>query len=203
MMMVTKRRRALGVQILLAMAVLGTITYVFSPTIPSTRTSADSSYDQSYRPELEPYINQEAAAGLAVVHRQMKNHRQAVDTDRHRVKAAFVILARNSDLQGIRSSIRQMEDRFNRHFNYPYVFLNEEYFTDEFKQKTSDLTKAPTYYGKIESDMWGYPDHINQTYAAECRQSLQNRKIIYGGNESYRHMCRQVGRKREIFHFFK
>lgn len=177
--MITKRRQTLGIQILIAMAVLGMIAYVFFPAMPSTRILADNWYDESNLTGFEPYLSQEAAA----VHRQTSDRS-------NRVKAAFVILARNSDLQDIRSSIRQLEDRFNRKFNYPYVFLNEEPFTDEFKQKTSDLTKAPTHYGKIESDMWGYPDHINQTYAAECRQSMHNRRIIYGGNESYRHMCR-------------
>ncbi|ORZ03673.1 nucleotide-diphospho-sugar transferase [Syncephalastrum racemosum] len=107
-----------------------------------------------------------------------------------KVKAAFVILARNSDLNGIRQSIRQVEDRFNRKFNYPYVFLNEEEFSDEFKSLTQSLTKAETRYGKIDASMWGYPSHINQTYAAECRKDMADRSIIYGGSESYRHMCR-------------
>jgi Glycolipid 2-alpha-mannosyltransferase len=46
--------------------------------------------------------------------------------------AVFVFLARNSDLEGVVSSVRQMEDRFNRNYNYPWVFLNDEPFTDEF-----------------------------------------------------------------------
>jgi len=29
--------------------------------------------------------------------------------------------------------MKQMEDRFNKKFNYPYVFLNEQPFSDEFK----------------------------------------------------------------------
>jgi hypothetical protein len=35
---------------------------------------------------------------------------------------------------GIISSMKQMEDRFNKKYNYPYVFLNEEAFSDEFKK---------------------------------------------------------------------
>lgn len=30
-------------------------------------------------------------------------------------------------------SVRRIQDRFNSKFNYPWVFLNEEPFTDEFK----------------------------------------------------------------------
>jgi alpha 1,2-mannosyltransferase len=44
------------------------------------------------------------------------------------------MLVRNSDLSGIMSSMRQIEDRFNRKFQYPYVFLNDEAFTQNFKE---------------------------------------------------------------------
>lgn len=50
-----------------------------------------------------------------------------------RANATFVVLARNSDLDGIIRSIRDVEDRFNRKYNYPYVLLNEVPFTEEFK----------------------------------------------------------------------
>jgi alpha 1,2-mannosyltransferase len=51
-----------------------------------------------------------------------------------RANAAFVVLARNGDLRGIISSMKQMEDRFNKKYNYPWIFLNEEPFTDNFKK---------------------------------------------------------------------
>lgn len=54
-----------------------------------------------------------------------------------KANAAFVLLARNSDLSGVVSSMKQMEDRFNKKFQYPYVFLNEEPFTDDFKKCAS------------------------------------------------------------------
>ena len=44
------------------------------------------------------------------------------------------MLARNSDLKGILKSMKQMEDRFNEQFQYPYTFLNEEPFSDQFKE---------------------------------------------------------------------
>ena len=51
-----------------------------------------------------------------------------------RANATFLILARNSDLSGTVRSIREIEDRFNRKYRYPYVLLNDEPFTDEFKK---------------------------------------------------------------------
>ena len=43
------------------------------------------------------------------------------------------MLARNSDTDGAVRSVRELEDRFNHRFNYPWVFLNEEPFSDDFK----------------------------------------------------------------------
>lgn len=54
-----------------------------------------------------------------------------------RANATFVMLARNTDVNGAVQSIRSIEDRFNREYGYPYVFLNEEPWTDEFKKFVS------------------------------------------------------------------
>lgn len=51
-----------------------------------------------------------------------------------KANAAIVMLARNSDLRGMIVSMKQMEDRFNKKYHYPYIFLNEEPFEDKFKQ---------------------------------------------------------------------
>ena len=51
-----------------------------------------------------------------------------------RANAAVLMLVRNSELEGAVSSVRQFEERFNHNRNYPWVFLNEVPFTDEFKE---------------------------------------------------------------------
>jgi alpha 1,2-mannosyltransferase len=53
---------------------------------------------------------------------------------RHRANATLLMLARNSDLDGAVQAVRELEDRFNRKHNYPWVFLNEEPFSDHFKR---------------------------------------------------------------------
>jgi alpha 1,2-mannosyltransferase len=50
-----------------------------------------------------------------------------------KANATILSLARNSDIEGIAFSMKQMEDRFNRKYQYPYVFLNEEPFSEDFK----------------------------------------------------------------------
>ncbi|KAJ2026348.1 hypothetical protein IWW57_003066 [Coemansia sp. S610] len=106
------------------------------------------------------------------------------------VRAAFVVLVRNSELPGMKQAMRQIEDRFNRKFNYPYIFLNDVPFTDDFVAETTAMTRAKVSYGVIPTEHWSYPAWINQTYAQECRQSMEKQGVFYALSESYRHMCR-------------
>jgi alpha 1,2-mannosyltransferase len=56
------------------------------------------------------------------------------NTTVRKANAAFIMLARNSDLPGVLESLKQLEDRFNKKFQYPFVFLNDEDFTEDFKK---------------------------------------------------------------------
>lgn len=110
----------------------------------------------------------------------------------HKVKGCYVILIRNSELNGIVSTMTQIENTFNSKFDYPYVFLNDEPFTDNFKSVVASLTEAQVLFGLLNSTMWGYPDFIDQEYAATRRKSMAELGIPYASSESYRHMCRFV-----------
>jgi alpha 1,2-mannosyltransferase len=107
-----------------------------------------------------------------------------------RMNATFVTLARNSDVWEISKSIRHVEDRFNRNYNYDWVFLNDKEFDDTFKKITTALTSGKARYGLIGKEHWGYPEFIDQDKAARVREDMRRRQIIYGDSESYRHMCR-------------
>jgi alpha 1,2-mannosyltransferase len=107
-----------------------------------------------------------------------------------RMNATFVTLARNSDLWEIAKSIRHVEDRFNRKFNYDWVFLNDDDFNEEFIKVTTALVSGKTHYGKIPEEHWSFPDFIDQDRAAKVREEMKEKKIIYGDSISYRHMCR-------------
>ncbi|KAJ2664144.1 hypothetical protein IWW48_000913 [Coemansia sp. RSA 1200] len=107
-----------------------------------------------------------------------------------RANAAFVILTRNKELNSLCETLVQLEDRFNRRYNYPYVFVNNEPFSDEFKERIKNVVSGECHFGLIPNEHWSYPDYIDQTRAAEARKKMSEQKIIYGGSESYRHMCR-------------
>lgn len=48
-------------------------------------------------------------------------------------RAALISLVRNSELPGLMQSMRQLEYQWNRKYQYPWVFFNDEPFDDEFK----------------------------------------------------------------------
>ncbi|KAL4447698.1 hypothetical protein ABPG75_004917 [Micractinium tetrahymenae] len=106
-------------------------------------------------------------------------------------RACIVILARNSDLDGVLSSVLQLERRFNSHTDtkYPYLYLNDRPFSPEFKRAVAAATAAPSFFGLVPREHWSYPPHINQTRAAQLRSEAR-RHMPYGGSESYRFMCR-------------
>ncbi|KAE9398864.1 glycosyltransferase family 15 protein [Gymnopus androsaceus JB14] len=104
--------------------------------------------------------------------------------------ATFVMLVRNSDLDGTISSIRALEDRFNSKFGYPYVLLNDEPFTTEFKRRVSALTFSKMKFGLIPKEHWSQPDWINEEKASEARKQMQAANVKYGGSVAYRSMCR-------------
>jgi len=110
--------------------------------------------------------------------------------DHPRENAAFVVLARNKELPGVLDSIKSVERHFNRWFHYPYVFLNNEEFNSTFKETIMNYTSSTVEFGKIDSEHWGYPDWVDARVAKEGIAKQGDQAIMYGGMESYHHMCR-------------
>lgn len=113
-----------------------------------------------------------------------------IDTSGPRANAAFVVLARNKELEGVVQSLKSIERHFNRWWHYPYVFLNDGDFDQEFKDTVVNYTSAPVEFGKIDSSMWGFPDWVDEEVAKEGIRKQGDQAIMYGGLESYHHMCR-------------
>ncbi|KAJ7074768.1 glycosyltransferase family 15 protein [Mycena amicta] len=109
---------------------------------------------------------------------------------RPRANATFVILARNSDMDNTVRSVRRIEDRFNTRHHYPFVLLNDEPFTDEFKRRVSAVASGPVMYGQVPKEHWVQPDWIDEDRATKGRDALVAENVIYGGSVSYRNMCR-------------
>lgn len=107
----------------------------------------------------------------------------------HPVKAAFVVLARNSELHQLRATVRQLEDQFNTHHHYPYVFLNNEPFTEDFKQSMEWATGGDCHFGLIPHKHWRMPPWVDRI-RAKWNMAGMSGHVPYGDSESYRKMCR-------------
>ncbi|KAJ7437579.1 glycosyltransferase family 15 protein [Mycena galericulata] len=103
-----------------------------------------------------------------------------------RAAAAIVILAFMDDTQRLCIS----EAKFNRKFVYPYVFLNEEPFTEVFKREITALTPAQVQFGLIPKEDWFQPPWIDEGKASAARERMRKAHVLYGDSVSYRNMCR-------------
>lgn len=107
-----------------------------------------------------------------------------------RANATFVMLARNDDLQGVIRSVISLERHFNRWFHYPYVLLNDDLFNATFRREVERHASGTVTFGQIDPDMWGFPDSVEPAHAREAMARQGDQAVMYGGLESYHHMCR-------------
>lgn len=102
----------------------------------------------------------------------------------------ILTLIRNSELSQMVKTIEMFERSFNSKYHYDWWFMNDEEFTKEFKEAVTSAVSGRTKFIKIPEELWSYPDHIDQKKAASSRKAYEKQKIMYGGSESYRFMCR-------------
>ena len=101
------------------------------------------------------------------------------------------MLARNSDVDGAVASVLSVQREFNNNFAYPWVFLNEKPWADKFVTRVREAGSGVSMkFETIPAGMWGYPHWIDKKQARESMNRMQRQGILYGGEESYHHMCR-------------
>jgi mannosyltransferase len=72
-----------------------------------------------------------------------------VGPEGNRTAATLLALVRNNELNDMLQSMRDLEETFNKKFNYPWTFFNDEPFTAEFKKKTSEVASGECRYGVL------------------------------------------------------
>ncbi|CAO1601033.1 putative mannosyltransferase ktr4 [Xanthoria calcicola] len=107
-----------------------------------------------------------------------------------RINATILSLVRNEEVDGMVTSMRDLERTWNHKFNYPWTFFNDKPFNEEFKTKTRAETRAPCYYEVIPPEHWAVPSWINQDLVRESGQILADEGAQYGNLISYHQMCR-------------
>ncbi|ODV97820.1 hypothetical protein PACTADRAFT_47671 [Pachysolen tannophilus NRRL Y-2460] len=104
--------------------------------------------------------------------------------------ATLFSLVRNSELKGIVPVIIQIEEKFNNKFHYPWTFLNDEPFTDDFKTEVLKHTKSNCFFEVIPKEYWNKPSHIDPEKEKKGIKKLQEAGVPYADKDSYHNMCR-------------
>ena len=115
---------------------------------------------------------------------------EAKGIEEERANATFLAVVRNFEKDKMVYTLRQIEATFNHKYKYPYVFLNDEPFSDEFMQDTQMAVSSTCYFGVIPKEHWSIPKHISEPRFRQKMYEMQHRNIPYGGIESYHHMIR-------------
>lgn len=107
-----------------------------------------------------------------------------------RENAVLVMLARNSEVKGALSTLGMVEQRFNRFFHYPIMFINDEEWEPDVVKALNSSVSGEAIFEEIPAGKWGYPKGMD-IQAAEAAMEGQGRDgVKYGGTVSYHHMCR-------------
>ncbi|CRG89975.1 hypothetical protein PISL3812_07015 [Talaromyces islandicus] len=114
----------------------------------------------------------------------------ATDPNNARANAAIISLVRNSELDGMLASMRQFESSFNARYSYPWVFFNNEPFSDEFKERTQAATSGSCSYEIIPKEHWDVPDWIDQSRLEQAFKDMDDKWVKHGSQLSYHKMCR-------------
>lgn len=176
---VTRRYRILVLMLLTLMLTGVCMVNIFSDS-PSSRMGISTKADGALW-NISSSIDSPFIEGCLDVEEEAK---------KPRANAALVVLARNSDLDGVLESMQSFERHFNRWFNYPYVFLNDERFDKEFRSRVRKATNAKVQFGVISERDWNFPEWASEEVVSSAIAKQGDRGIMYGNEQPYHRMCR-------------
>lgn len=104
----------------------------------------------------------------------------------HHANAAFVVLlTHQTDPSQLFETVHSVQDRFNRNFKYPYVFLSDQILDDTVQSNILSIVPNATF-GLIPPEQWRYPAWIDQEKLVQSYKSVNSSTDI----ESDRRMAR-------------
>lgn len=109
---------------------------------------------------------------------------------REREKAVLVMLARNGEVKGALSTLRMVEQRFNRFFHYPIMFVNDEQWEPDVMAALNSSVSGEAIFEQIPTGKWGYPKGMDVEAAEKAMEGQGRNGVKYGSTVSYHHMCR-------------
>ena len=124
------------------------------------------------------------------LHRVNGHNYDADNAYSDRINATLLSLVRNKELVDLVHSMQDLERTWNHKFNYPWTFINDVPFTEEFKRETQAQTKAKCRYEIIPKEHWAIPSWINADLMKESAKYLEDQDVQYAHMTSYHQMCR-------------
>lgn len=176
-------RRKLSYLILIIVLVFVTITY------PLKRFYNRTEDDENIIPYSDQNIDTEHQYPFYKGCKQVDAY--VNDLEYHKMNATCVMLTRNEEIEDVIKTIESLESHFNQWYHYPYVFLNDEPFTNEFIERVKQHTNSDVQFGTINQLDWNFPEEVEKSF--EYREALLeqgDRGVMYGYMESYHKMCR-------------
>ncbi|KAK6204921.1 glycolipid 2-alpha-mannosyltransferase-domain-containing protein [Scheffersomyces amazonensis] len=117
--------------------------------------------------------------------------RPASDPDNYeRANATIISLVRNSEIGDIEKTMSTFEEKFNKKFRYTYTFINDEEFSQEFKDKVKSFSLAPMNFVTIPNSLWRKPDSIDEETQKKAIEKMKADGVSYADMDSYHNMCR-------------
>lgn len=113
-----------------------------------------------------------------------------VQEDGELESATFVALVQTKDLESIVKAVKQIEEKFNHKYHYPWTFLNDRVFTNRFMSDVRAATKSEVEFVQISRQLWAKPDFIDSEKEKLGVKFLKENNIQYASKKSYHNMCR-------------
>ena len=111
--------------------------------------------------------------------------------DKTKAKAALIMLARNSDLDDAIGSVTKLERSFNSKYRYPWIFINNEPFTQNFRRRMKEaIGEGEVRFEIVPWDHWSVPTDIDPVRLTEGFDHMEDENVNYSHLLSYRQMCR-------------
>lgn len=107
-----------------------------------------------------------------------------------KVKAAFVVIAREEEVYKLHATMIDIERHFNHQHGYPWVIIGHKVFSKHFRDWISNTSKSPVSFGLAPSIEWQEPYWIDIRKAEQGIKDMSSKDLSKGESMHWRKMTR-------------
>lgn len=107
-----------------------------------------------------------------------------------KTKSAFVSVAREEELFALRATMLSLEQHFNDRYQYPWIIIGANVFSQHFKEFITQATKAPVFFGLAPSIEWQEPHWIDTKRVEKNMKQMSLQDLEKGESLYWRKMTR-------------